>query len=900
MFNSLKTQFFIAFTFILMLSLGQQYLAFDSQKSLTTGLSDTQYIAQKVILVKTLEKDVLDLQRNVLIYQENNSQSILKRFQVIMASINEKLIVIKAFVKTNNIEQLPAIESMQQHLISYQNDFDFVVLTLNQKNNVLNHVLREKFTLIEQALNKEINAIQQTDIQIKNYTAILSLVNQLQLSVYKYSLSPTSDNIKEFNAIYKKITTTLQTNTPINITTTLQDLSRNFVKLTQISRNYYYLVNVVMSGSANEFLYLTKNLSEIVLQHLEQNNNHLNTTVNKSIYRGNAMFLIGLVSLTIILAFVVKRLLFPIQRVTTVFDILASNKELKEELHSSRVDEIGQLIRSANIFKNKNIQTNALLLESQKLNQELSIEREKAEKATQAKSTFLANMSHEIRTPMNGIIGLVELLSLKKLPKEEQEYLTKITYSTHILMSVINDILDFSKIEAGKLKIERIAFAPITVFENVLEATTVKATEKNVNVRCYIPPDLPETLIGDPVRLSQILLNLGNNAVKFTDSGYIELHVSWEKLKDNESVSVTVSITDTGIGISEKQQQSIFQDFTQADDSTSRHYGGTGLGLSISKQLSTLMNGHISLTSIENVGSTFSVNIPFSCEGFTYDSNYLFKQDTTLYFLNLDKEASVNTDIFTFYFAKVRVLNEAYFLNDENHWNPKNTLLINVNKTLSKQNKSIISTLLLKGANVGFCTQTRSRNIRDEIIALGGMHIIYQPLLPSRLHKFFTALNPELLAQKQQSEAKNALTNVVPKYNGHVLLVEDNAINQLVASKVLKAFGLTYDIAEDGEQAYLKVKNFPHYDLVFMDIQMPVLDGYQSTEKIRNEGLTDIIICGLSANAMQSDIEKSIAAGMNEYLTKPLNRKAMQHVLDKYLVKKRQPIKHPFLEIHKA
>ncbi|GAA0813152.1 hypothetical protein GCM10009111_08080 [Colwellia asteriadis] len=900
MFSSLKLQLTAALLVILLLALGQQFVAVESQKLLTSGLATTQRVANKVMLVKAFEKDVLDLQRSVLIYQQNNSQSVLKRFEQTMQSINEKLADISMFIDISTLDkkQQTVINSMRGHLTSYRENFDVVVETLIKRKSLFDENIVTEIEAVKAQLTEQINASRNADTKKAYYRELLSLINQLQVSVYEYALYSTFEPIEKFNKIKSQLDELLsKINDPSStksITASVNHINSNFFQLTQITRNYQFLVNVVMSGSANEFLYLAKSLSQAFLTYLKDNNSTLNHTVEQSGHRSNAMFILSLIMMLMVMVFVVYRLIFPIQRVTKVFDILAENKELKEELNSSRVDEIGKLIRSANIFKNKNLQTNTLLLEARQLNEQLIIETEKAEKATKAKSIFLANMSHEIRTPINGIVGLVDLLMLKDLPNEEMDYLNKIRYSTSILMSVINDILDFSKIEAGKLVIENIAFNPGTIIENIIESVVVRAAEKNINIHCLLPENLPETLEGDPVRLSQILLNLVNNAVKFTEKGHITLKVSHEVHPDKTGATLCLQVIDSGIGISDEQQQNIFKDFIQADGSTSRHYGGTGLGLSISEQLAKLMGGSIKLKSTLNVGSTFIVTIPFALIKADISPPTLSLQPC-VHLCNLEQELAIYNRSFTPYFTRSIIVNQVDLISDdgpfaiqkEQEEKEKQVLIIFVGKLLTSQQRSIINQLCTSNILLGFCLETHADEIKESLLKLGGKHFIHQPLLPSRIHSFLNDLfreehdmqsPPIVTSAKAIRDSEKVLT-----FQGHVLLVEDNTINQLVAGKVLKSFGLTYDIAGDGEQAVEKIKRNQAYDLIFMDIQMPVLDGYEATKSIRKLGFDDLIVCGLSANAMRDDINKGMDSGMNEYITKPLHRNDMERILSKYL-----------------
>jgi len=903
MFRTLKSQLVTVFALILALFFWQQYLAFENQTLLVDGVTSNEVIAQKVILIKTLEKDVIDLQRNVLIYKENRSKSVLNRFNVIKTSISEKLADIKIFLDDSNIDknQILAVDSMLFHLTSYQDNFDTVIKVLAQRDSILNDIVLQYFEQFDKIVTNKISDLNRKKIDPSQYANLLLLLHELKLTVYEYRFIYTTDKVSEFNDKLNKIELNLQRLHESELSQTLNQISASFIKYSQVTRNYHYLINVVMSGSANEILYLTNQLSRKALDHLELNKNTLAHEVKEAKTQANAMFITGILLTLIIILFVIKQLIVPIQKITKTLDLLAEDQELKEDLTSTRNDEIGHLIRSADIFKNKNIKTSQLLIESQQLNEKLAIETAKAEQATQAKSMFLANMSHEIRTPMNGIIGLVDLLKLKPLPAETLDYLDKISYSSGILLSVINDILDFSKIEAGKLEIEHVEFSPMKVFKNVIDAITLKGSEKNLNVRCYIPPDLPSELLGDEVRLSQILLNLANNAVKFTPNGLITFVVNWEKHEDSRSIQLTIDVIDTGIGISEVQQQNIFNDFIQADGSTSRTYGGTGLGLSISKQLVTLMKGEISIKSEPAVGSTFRVTLPFDIQ-ITHENKVFTPLDIeTLYLWDINSINDNNHTLLNHYCHNTKVIDERFFrdmlvdnlLNDNtldannNLFTSKDVLLIFAEQLLNKQQTDIISQLISRKIQFGICTDPNDKAVLGNIILPNKDQLIHHPFYPAQLEKFIQNLRYSPTANTAEKPVYNAnILKHEAEYQGHILLVEDNSINQLVAGKILTNFGLTYDLAENGEEALDKVKQFPNYDLVFMDIQMPVLDGYGATVKIRELGLTELIICGLSANAMKSDADNAKAAGMNDYLTKPIDKSKLEFILKKYLLKK--------------
>ncbi|MBA6354417.1 MULTISPECIES: ATP-binding protein [unclassified Colwellia] len=750
MFRSLKTQLMLSLALIILLFIGQETVSYQNQKRLVTGLASNQEIVDGVVQVKALEKDVLDLQRNVLIYKENQASSVLKRLNDMMSSVTGKLAITSLFIEKNNIgtDQQVAIESMRDHLKAYRENFDSVVLLIDKKSELFNKTIVTHLSHLNTITDEVSNGIHlNQSIQTTHVTTkkLADLTSALQLSAYQYFIRPNTENITNFQSIFSQVESTAA---PLNIdgfTSTLTALSSDFNLLTQVTRNYNYLVNVVMSGSANEFLYLAKNLSEVALTHLDSSNAQLNTLVEESVIRGNIMFILGIFLTSLITVYILKRLIFPIEKVTQVFNALAENKIINEklELNVNRKDEIGHLMKSATIFQLKNKQTNDLLLQSQQLNQQLVLSQKRAEQATKAKSMFLANMSHEIRTPMNGVVGMLSLLSNTPLNDEQKEYINLVNSSSESLLTLINSILDYSKIESGKLAIESIHFNVTDIINEVVIIMNALAEKKSLVLNIRSMSLSQKTVIGDPTRLKQILINLLSNAIKFTEQGTIDLEVELTEI-NKEQLNFSCKVSDTGIGLSEEQQQNIFTPFSQADNSTTRKYGGTGLGLTIVKQLCELMSGDIDIKSTLNKGSCFSF--------------YLVYQK------------------------------------------PENDI-----------------------------TDSAEPDI---------------------------AINPVNLSFKK------------------ILLVEDNRINQIVATKILTKLTLSADIAVNGIHALEKL-NSSSYDLILMDCQMPEMDGYQTTKAIRageaGKAHQDIAIIAMTANAMKGDKERCLSAGMNDYLAKPID-----------------------------
>ncbi|MCO4782309.1 MAG: response regulator [Candidatus Cloacimonetes bacterium] len=544
--------------------------------------------------------------------------------------------------------------------------------------------------------------------------------------------------------------------------------------------------------------------------------------------------------------------------------------------------------------RNKDIQS----LES--LQRDLEISIIEAQQSSQSKSDFLANMSHEIRTPMNGIIGMSHLVLQTKLSPKQRNYITKVHESGQSLVEIINDILDFSKIEAGKLDIESTSFSLEKVIQNFINLVGLRSVENNLNLVVDIEQDVPIHLIGDPLRLGQILINLGANAVKFTPVGEILLKVS---VKDHQRDKITLmfSISDTGIGMSKEQVSRLFSSFTQADTSTTRKFGGTGLGLVISKRLCNLMNGEIWVDSVEDQGSTFSFTADFELD------EEVHIEEITVPQALIDGRVLVVTDKIT--------LSKVLYTNLCHHGlNVVTVDSINEAKSLLKSTpkSSSFSHLLIDWQISHGCAIEFVQGLGSdiEIPSLKFMFIatvysksqlfelasklhyeinatITAPITPNSLFLDITkCLSNQEVTINPLDKSKDLDDHTLAQLSGRkVLLAEDNKVNQFLAVALLKQANLLVTVVENGKLAVDKILE-EDFDAVLMDIQMPEMDGYTATKLVRQrDEYKDLPIIAMTANVMESDIEKIKAVGMNDYIAKPLDIKGMYLTIAKYVGK---------------
>jgi signal transduction histidine kinase/CheY-like chemotaxis protein len=785
----------------------------------------------------------------------------------------------------NKITQLR--KNIKENKINFQESFHD-----GYSDKIISPLIKEKLTNYNTIhLNTNIEALQ---------TALIQLSNDIQYGTEQrdylsYFLAGKKALKNEELIFLNQINTHLQTFEIERINDTL--LKEDLEIYTNIPQNKNNLQEVVVSYVQLQKAFQSGKFKTSAMQWFEINNKKLEhlLVIEKKIKKRVAEQVEEYQSLQYIILAIASFIIL-LTLILTVIGLitrkeLSNNMQDLEEILNNAIQEADATFEGTSIATIKDIDLHSSkgMKEAYKFI-ELLIENAKSDKiealeANESKSLFLANMSHEIRTPLNGIVGFTELLKSTNLDSEQTEFTNIIEKSSENLLSIINNILDLSKIESNKTELDMIIFDPIIEFENAVETYGVRASEKDIELDFFLDPAIDKKVLGDAVKIKEVIINLMSNAIKFTDLGG-KISVEIKKVSSIENqTEISFSIQDNGVGMTKEQQLNVFNAFTQADVSITRKYGGTGLGLTISTKFLELMGSKLELESQKEKGTRFFFNIIFEevLESTDLGTTPRFEDITICKFhydVPIQQDIYISKYLDHFNIEK-RSFSTPSDLKRYNEDEEINSIWLDIDDCSEKLLKTIHK---LKSNKVVLLSSFSNRS-KLETLDINATRILYKPITPTKIVQALNAITPE-------KSLKNKITTTQEfpfqdiQFEGDILVAEDNFINQKLIRQILIRYGVNVELANNGLEAFEKRKS-EQYDLIFMDIQMPVMDGVEATHEIINyeieEELTHIPIIALTANALNGDRERFMKEGLDEYIAKPIETNELLFILKKFL-----------------